>query len=144
MEHVIQESFQATIREKCAPLLMLEENVKAMTTEMNAVIIETASDILGKHRRKSQPWGLEEILEMFDIRDFKKEKNMEEVAAKYIDISNKIRKGMAKAKEDWIEERCMEIEDCLSNNNSKRAYQVVKELAKESQHHSRQRRGMPH
>ena len=37
---------------------------------------------------------------------------------------------MNKAKEDWVEEQCTEIEDCLTINSSKRAYQVVKELTK--------------
>ena len=35
---------------------------------------------------------------------------------------------MKKAKENWIEERCSEIEENLRKNNSKRAYQRVKDL----------------
>ena len=35
---------------------------------------------------------------------------------------------MKKAKENWIEQ-CSEIEENLRNNNSKRAYQLVKDLA---------------
>ena len=105
-----------------------------MTTNFNAVMIATASDILGKHCRKSKLYGSEEILEMCDTRrDLKREKNTEEEAAKYSKISKKIRKGMKKAKEDWIEEQCTEFEDCLTNNNSRRAYQVVKELTKQRQ-----------
>ena len=67
------------------------------------------------------------------IIDSKKEKNTEEGAAKYSEIRKKIRNGMKKAKEDWIEEQCTEIKDCLTNNNSRRAYQVVKELTKQTQ-----------
>ena len=33
-----------------------------------------------------------------------------------------------KAKENWIGEQCSEIEENLRENNSKRAYQLVKEL----------------
>ena len=62
-----------------------------------------------------------------------KEKNTEEGATKYSEISKKIRKGMEKAREDCIEEQCTEIEDCLTNNNSRKAYQVVKELIKQRQ-----------
>ena len=43
---------------------------------------------------------------------------------------------MKKAKEDWIGAECEEIETCLNKNNSKRAYQLVKELAPEKQDRS--------
>ena len=35
---------------------------------------------------------------------------------------------MKKAKENWTEEQCSEIEENLRKNNSKRAYQLVKDL----------------
>ena len=35
---------------------------------------------------------------------------------------------MKKAKENWIGEQCSEIEENLRENNSKRAYQLVKDL----------------
>ena len=35
---------------------------------------------------------------------------------------------MEKAKENWIGEQCSEIEENLRKNNSKRAYQMVKDL----------------
>ena len=41
--------------------------------------------------------------------------------------------GVKKAKEDWIGAKCEEIETCLYKNNSKRAYQLVKDLTSEIQ-----------
>ena len=35
---------------------------------------------------------------------------------------------MKKAKENWIGEQCSEIEENLRKSNSKRAYQLVKDL----------------
>ena len=35
---------------------------------------------------------------------------------------------MKKAKENWIGEQCCEIEENVRKNNSKRAYQLVKNL----------------
>ena len=40
---------------------------------------------------------------------------------------------MKKDKEDWIGAKCEEIETCLNKNNSKRAYQLVKDLTSEKQ-----------
>ena len=39
---------------------------------------------------------------------------------------------MKRAKENWIGEQCSEIEENLRKNNSKRAYQLVKDLTTET------------
>ena len=43
------------------------------------------------------------------------------------------KKGMRKAKETWIEEQCQGIEENLQKNNSKKAYQLAKELTSSKQ-----------
>ena len=43
---------------------------------------------------------------------------------------------MTKAKENWIEEKCNDIEQDLVRNNSKKAYQTVKELSSAKQNRS--------
>ena len=43
-------------------------------------------------------------------------------------MNNNIKRCMKKAKENWIGEQCSEIEESLRKNNSKRAYQLVKDL----------------
>ena len=43
-------------------------------------------------------------------------------------MNNNIKKCMEKARENWIGEQCSEIEENLRRNNSKRAYQLVKDL----------------
>ena len=47
---------------------------------------------------------------------------------KYKEVNNNIKRCMKKAKENWIGEQCSEIEENLRKNNSKRAYQLVKDL----------------
>ena len=37
------------------------------------------------------------------------------------------------AKETWIQGQCQEVEACLRKNNSKKAYQLVKDLTTEKQ-----------
>ena len=54
---------------------------------------------------------------------------------------------MKKAKENWIGEQCSEIEENLRKNNSKRAYQQMKDLTtvkRESDYCPRSFRKMPH
>ena len=40
----------------------------------------------------------------------------------------RIQKAVKKANEDWISAQCEETETCLNKNNSKGAYQLVKDL----------------
>ena len=40
---------------------------------------------------------------------------------------------MKMAKETWIQSQCQEVETCLRKNNSKKAYQLVKDLTTEKQ-----------
>ena len=47
---------------------------------------------------------------------------------KYKEVNNNIKRCMKKAKENWIGEQCSEIKEDLRKNNSKRAYQLVKDL----------------
>ena len=43
-------------------------------------------------------------------------------------MNSNIKRCMKKAKENWIGEQCSEIEENMRKNNSKRAYQLVKDL----------------
>ena len=64
-------------------------------------------------------------------RVLKRGKNSPGGTDKYREINKEIRTGTKEAKEKWIEEQCSEIEDNLNKNNSKRAFQVVKDLTSE-------------
>ena len=60
-----------------------------------------------------------------------------------------MKRCMKKAKENWIGEQCNETEENLRKNNSKRAYQLVKDLTtvtetRKSYYCLRSFRKMPH
>ena len=63
----------------------------------------------------------------------KKKRYEAEGAKEYREANRRIQKAVKKAKEDWIGAQCEEIETCLNKNNSKRAYQLVKNLTSEKQ-----------
>ena len=63
----------------------------------------------------------------------KKKRYEAEGAKEYRGANRRIHKAVKKAKEDWIGAQCEEIETCLNKNNSKRAYQLVKDLTSEKQ-----------
>ena len=48
----ISEEFHAVVSEKLAPLLLLDEDIETITNNLNTVMTETASKVLGTNRRK--------------------------------------------------------------------------------------------
>ena len=59
----------------------------------------------------------------------RKKKNKPEGPEKYNEVNNNIKRCIERAKENWIEQQCGgETEENLRKNNSKRAYQLVKDL----------------
>ena len=88
----------------------------------------------GKERRRKKPWVTKDVLDLCDERrDLKKKRYEAEGAKEYREANRRIQKAVKKAKEDWIGAQCEEIETCLNKNNSKRAYQLVKDLTSEKQ-----------
>ena len=134
----IAESFQAKIGGKFAPLLVVDKDIQSLTEEFSSAVVETAKEVLGKPQRAKKPWVSDSILKKCDKRrELKKTKHKSEEKKKEYNAVNKgIREDMKKAKEDWISEKCSYIESNLSKNNSKKAYQLVKELSSSKQEHS--------
>ena len=115
---------------------MLEEDRSAetLTAQFKKVMIESANEALGKIRRKTQRRVTDEIMDLCDERrELKKIKNTPIGATEYRKVNIKIRKKMKQAKEDWIGKQCKEIEENLGKNNSRRAFQIVKDLTKPKQ-----------
>ena len=130
-------TFQATIGGKFAPLIGLSDedmDMDTMITTYNTAVTDAASEILGKERRRKKPWVTKDVLDLCDERrDLKKKRYEAEGAKEYREANRRVQKAVKKAKEDWIGAQCEEIETCLNKNNSKRAYQLVKDLTSEKQ-----------
>ena len=130
-------TFQATIGGMFAPLIGLSDedmDIDTMITTYSTVVNDAASEILGKERRRKKPWVTKDVLDLCDERrDLKKKRYEAEVAKEYGEANRRIQKAVKKAKEDWIGTQCEETETCLNKNNSKRAYQLVKDLTSEKQ-----------
>ena len=69
------------------------------------------------------------------MRDLKRQYEAEG-AKVYREADKRIQKAVKKAREDWIGVQCEETEICLNKNNSKKAYQLVKDLTSEKQDRS--------
>ena len=97
-----------------APLTIMsneDTDIDSMITTFNTAVTETASEILGKHRQKKKPWSTAEILDLCNKRrELRKNRFEPEGSDKYKQVNNNIKRCMKKSKENWIGERCSEIE----------------------------------
>ena len=101
-----------------------------MMTIYNTAVTDAASKILGKECRRKYPWVTKYVLDLCDERrDLKKKRYEAEGAKEYREANRRIQKAV----ENWIGAQCEEIETCMNKNNSKRAYQLVKDLTSEKQ-----------
>ena len=76
----VLETFQAMISGRFVPLtIMRNENIDidSMITTFNTAVTETASEILGKHCRKKNPWVTAETLDLCDKRRELRKKRFE-------------------------------------------------------------------
>ena len=114
--------------------MLVDEDADSMVTHFNKAVTETAAKLLDKQCRKRKPWVTHESLDLCDQRqDLKKNRSEPEGAKDYREIKRMIRTEMKMAKETWIQGQCQEVEACLRKNNSKKAYQLVKDLTTEKQ-----------
>ena len=82
-----------------------------------------------RRRKKKKTWITAEVLDLCDKRRELRKKRFEpERSEKYKEVNNDITWCMKKANENWKGEQCGEIEENLRKSNSKRAYQLVKDL----------------
>ena len=106
----------------------------ALINNFNTAVTVTANNILGKHRPAKKPWVTDNIQKLCDKRrELNQKKNMAEGAKLYREANQQVKKGTRKAKETWVEEQCQGFEENLQKNNSKKAYQLVKELTSSKQ-----------
>ena len=92
------------IGRKFVPLTIMDNedtDLDSVITAFNTAVIETASEILGKHRQKKKPWATTEILDLCDKRRELRKKQFEpEGSEKYKEVNNNIKRCMKKAKEN--------------------------------------------
>lgn len=126
--------FEANIGGKFAALNLLQD-IDLLTDNMEKIIIETATEILGKDRKKSKPWITDDILDQCDLRRAlkKTKKDDPEAARQHTSVNRNIRKMARKAKEKWITEQCESIDAGIRQGNCKAAYTTLNKLTRTQQ-----------
>ena len=112
----IQQTFQAKLGGRFPALLELE-NTQEMTDVFNEVINEAAIEVLGKEKKKKQPWMTTEILDKCDERRKLKAVKYKDydLERKYRELKNKVWTAIRDAKEVFIETKCKEVQQWFEN-----------------------------
>ena len=89
---------------KFAALNLLEENIDSLTENIHGALVDTASEVLGKARKKNKPWMTNDILDLCDRkRSLKKGRKEGPLAMQnYSQVNQAIRRKMKQVKENWI------------------------------------------
>ena len=126
------ETFQAIVGGRFAPLTIMsneDTDTDSMITTFNTAVTEQPVRSLANIVRRKKTWVTTEIIDLCDKRrELKKNRFEPEGPEKYKEVNNNIKRCLKKAKENWIGEQCSEIEENLRKNDSKGAYQLVKDL----------------
>ena len=130
----VAEVFQAQVGGKFAALNLLDSDVDTLANNINDVLLTTAEEVLGKQRKKIQPWVTNEVLDLCDKRrELRGAKHTsDEARRQYQQVHREVRQNMRAAKEKWIEKQCEAMEKGLETGNSKQAYNTLKALTKTS------------
>ena len=109
-------------------------NIDKIVETFNTSLLETASEILGKRRKVNKPWITREVLDLCDRRrELKPLRKLDTHKAEYREINKEVKRKLKEAKENWIDDQCAVVDDCIIRNNTKQAYDIVKKLTDSEQ-----------
>ena len=104
--------------------LLIDEGEENTWETMRNILVETAEEnVLTKERKRRNKWMTEEILLM--MKDRQKIGNRQ--CKKYRDLDKQIRQKCNEAKESWLNEQCVEIENQFDKNSN--VYQRINEIS---------------
>ena len=117
-----------------------------MITTFNTAVTETASEILGKHRQKKQPWVTAEILDLCNKRrKLRKNRFEPEGSEKYKEVNNNINRCMKKASVQSLKKGKSAELTTSQQNWSKQVERMQSPLSQQSAtRFGRQENGQPH
>lgn len=128
----IRREYQTELAGRFAPLLLLDQDSQVLCDQFTNTIEKVAEEKLGRARKIKQPWITTKVLEKCDERrEKKRRKNLGEEELQQYRVANKETKNaLNEAKNTWIEKQRKDIEECLNHHNTRKAYELVKNLTK--------------
>jgi len=105
-------------------------DIETRWQKLKESILHGAKKVIGVKgkKREKKPWITEQLIDKMEERRKWKNVNGEEGRRKYRQLNNELRRMSDRAKEQWLIDRCTEIEKLEENGQVDVMYRKVKEL----------------
>ena len=106
---------------KFSALCVLDSDVDTIANSLKEGLLLTAEEVLGRQKKKIQPWVTNEVLGLCDQRrQLKQQRHTRtEAGLRHRKVNKEVRNKMKTAKEEWTEEQRKNIEKGMMLGNSK-------------------------
>lgn len=105
------------------------DNIENRWKQIEQGIIKGTEKVLGKKINKNKkPWITAEIINLMDQRRKYKNISTEQGQQKYRQLRNRIQRECKKAKEDFMTNKCAEIQRDITEGRSDKAYRNIKSM----------------
>ena len=129
---IFKSSINKANKRKFAALCIFDSNTNTLANSLEEVLFSTAEEVLGRQRKKIQPWVTNEVLDQCNQKwQLKQQKyTSTESGLEYRKVNREVSEKMKAAMEEWTEEQCKNVEKGMMSGNSKEAYNTLKALTK--------------
>jgi len=91
------------------------------------VITEAAEEVLGKTPKKAKKkWISNETMQLIERK--RQLRNQRKRSAEYNDLKREVQNALRKDKQEWLEEKCTEVEEMNRRHNTSGVYKTIKEI----------------
>jgi len=134
-DNAVKASYIVEVENRFQELAACEEEKppNELWEAMKNSITDAASGILGRGKKeKNKPWITAETLDLIENRRSLKPRisQSDEGRKEYAKANAAVQRQTRKDKQNWLQERCAEVEQNLKANNPKTAFSVVRRLRK--------------
>ena len=122
----VQNRYQTLMNERTP---QEKEDTETQWSTLRDSMTQAAAEVLPKKtNKKKQRWMTKEILEMMEERKKAKHTN----ATKYNQLKKEIEKECTKAKDEWWNKKCEEVEELEAKHESKNMHKKIKEITEQT------------
>jgi len=116
-----------TVSNRFEALMQEDLDIDELTQHAAEVITEMATEVLGKTSEKAKKkWISDETMQLIERK--RQLKNQRKRSAEYNDLKREVQNAFRKDKQEWLEEKCTEVEEMNRRHNTSGVYKTIKEI----------------
>ena len=110
----------------------LDQDVNKALSQINGAITEAAIKEVGYERKRKKPWITDTTLDLADEKRVARTKRYRSDLDRrvYNDLVRKTKESAKRDKEQWIEDKCEEVQQSFDHSKSRKAYGLIREIKK--------------